>query len=130
MKLAMNPLLVVVVALAFCTVVVEEVLASVLLKGMVPAGKEVVILKAHKQSGATDTLKFKFSAPAPTPGGYALSFCVGPATNPCGTTTSYVVSVPGGEERLAVIPAAALTNNVLTVGQGTTVALPFEVTME
>jgi hypothetical protein len=87
-----------------------------------------VILQAHKQSGATDTLKFKFSAP--TPGAYALAFCIGPATTPCGTTTSYVVHVPGGEERLAVIPAAALTDSVLTVRQGTNQPLPFAVTME
>jgi hypothetical protein len=87
-----------------------------------------LLVVAHKQSGATDTLKFKFSAP--TPGAYALSFCIGPATNPCGTTTSYVVSVPGGEERLAVIPAAALMDRVLRVSQGTNQPLPFAVTME
>jgi hypothetical protein len=128
MKLVMNRLLVIVVALAFSTVVVEEASSSLTLEGTIPTGGEtVVILQAHNQSGATGTLKFKFSAP--TPGAYTMGFCIGPATNTCGAA-SYIVVVPGGEERLAVIPMAALTNSVLAVAQGTNMPLPFAVMME
>ena len=81
---------------------------QITLNGMIPVGQAgLVILQAHKQSGTTDTLRFKFSAPAFNAGvKYATNFCVGPATNPCGLPTSYVVVVPGGEERLAVLPAS------------------------
>jgi len=102
------------------------------LNGMVPVGKAgLVILQANKASGATCTLKFKFSAPAFNAGvKYALNFCIGPATNPCGLPSSFVVVVPEGEERLAVVPASIFTDNVLVVGQGTKVPVPYAVTIE
>jgi hypothetical protein len=132
MKSAVRALLAIVVALAVSTVFVLEASAYITLNGMVPVGPTgLVILQAHNQSGATDTLRFKFSAPAFNAGvKYAISFCIGPATNPCGLPTSYVVSVPGGEERLAVVPASVFEKNVLTVGQGTARPVPYAVTIE
>lgn len=53
---------------------------------------------ANKQPKSSGVLKFKFSAP--TAGAYAFNFCIGPAANPCGLPTSYVVVVLGSEERL------------------------------
>jgi hypothetical protein len=105
---------------------------SITLNGTVPAGSTIVILEANGEGGPGGILKFKFSAPAPQAGGYELSFCIGPPTNPCGhpAPTSYVVNVPASEERLAVIEAGIFRNNVLVVGQGTTVDLPFAVTIE
>ncbi len=133
MKTAMRALLAIVIALALSAVFVQKAFAYITLNGIVPVGRAgLVILQAHKQSGTTtDTLKFKFSAPAFNAGvRYALSFCIGPATNPCGLPTSYVVEVPGGEERLAVVPASVFEKNVLTVGQGTARPVPFAVTIE
>lgn len=102
---------------------------SITLNGTIPPGTTpVVVLEVNKESGPGGILKFKFSAPAP--GAYTLSFCIGPAVNPCGLPTSYVVVVPGGEERLAVVEAGVFKNNVLVVGQGTTDPLPFAVTIE
>jgi hypothetical protein len=104
------------------------------LNGTIPAGTApVVIIQANKQSGATATgvLKFKFSAPAVNAGvPYALSFCIGPETNPCGLPSSYVVNVPAGEDRLAVVDASVFASNVLVVGQGTRVPVPFVVQIE
>jgi hypothetical protein len=103
--------------------------ASIELRGTLPPGtKPLVILKAPSQGTLTGLLKFKFSAPGS--GAYSLNFCVGPETNPCGLSTSYVVTVPAGEERFAVIDAHMLTNNVLVVAQGTRVPVPFAVSME
>jgi hypothetical protein len=111
------------------TVGMQEALAAITLNGTTPPGpKTVVIIQANKQSVAKGTLKFKFGAP--TAGGYVMSFCIGPTTNPCGMRTSYVVEVPAGQERLAVVDASIFTDNVLVVGQGTTSALPFTVTIE
>jgi hypothetical protein len=120
------------VGLVLLAILVQEAFAAIRLSGMVPVGKAgLVILQANKMSATTDTLRFKFSAPAFNAGvAYALDFCIGPASNPCGLPTSYVVNVPGGQERLAVVPASIFTDNVLTVGQGTKVPVPFVVTME
>lgn len=104
---------------------------SMTLNGTIPATDpptSVVILEANGERGTGGPLKFLFSAPMP--GSYALNFCIGPATNPCGLPTSYVVVVPGGEQRLAVVDAGIFKNNVLVVGQGTSGPVPFAVTIE
>lgn len=105
--------------------------AVITMQGTVPTGRAgLVIIPANKQLKATGILKFKFSAPAPRPGGYALDFCVGPASNPCGTPGSFVVTVPASEERIALVDASAFATNVLTVGQGTNTPVPFAVEIE
>jgi hypothetical protein len=109
---------------------------SITLTGTIPGTTPptpVVILEANPHIGSGCPLKFKFSAPLPdseAPVPYALSFCIGPAANPCGLPTSFVVVVPGGQERLAVVDPGTFKTNVLTVGQGTKVPIPFSVTME
>jgi len=104
---------------------------SITLNGTIPPSKPVtpvVIIQANGESGPGGPLKFLFSAP--TTGAYVLSFCIGPAANPCGLPTSYVVDVPGGQERLAVVDAGIFKNNVLVVAQGTLETLPFSVTID
>jgi len=133
MKTRIKALIAIAVAFALSTLYVPEARAYITLNGVVPVGRAgIVILQAHKLSGATsDTLKFKFTAPSFNAGvPYVLSFCIGPPTNPCGLPTSYVVQVPGGEERLAVVPSSVFANNVLVVGQGTARPVPYSVTME
>jgi hypothetical protein len=107
---------------------------SITLTGTIPVGgKPVVILEANPGIGSGCPLKFKFSAPLPdaeAPVPYTLSFCIGPAANPCGLPTDFVVVVPGGQERLAVVDGGTFKNNVLVVGQGTSVPIPFSVTIE
>lgn len=119
-------------ALAAMALPIQPALASVTLNGTLPPGTApVVVLQANNQSGATDSIKFKFSAPAVNAGvAYALSYCIGPASNPCASPTSFVVQVPAGQSRLAVISASVFATNVLVVGQGTRRAVPFSVTME
>ena len=51
-------------------------------------------------------------------------------SNPCGEDSDYVVSVPGGQERLAVVEAGVFKKSVLVVTQGAAEALPFAVTVE
>jgi len=123
---------VIAVGLVLLAILVQAAFASISLSGMVPVGKAgLVILQANKMSATTDTLRFKFSAPAFNAGvKYALNFCIGPASNPCGLPTSYVVVVPGGQDQLAVVPASIFIDDVLTVSQGTKVPVPFAVTIE
>jgi hypothetical protein len=104
---------------------------SITLNGTIPSSSTpLVIIQANGENGPGGILKFKFSAPAPQPGGYALSFCIGPASNPCGTSSDYVVNVPAAEERLAVIEAGVFRKSILVVGQGTNDPVPFSVTIE
>lgn len=105
--------------------------ASITLRGTVPASRTpTVILPATGATALHGVVKFLFTAP--TAGAYALSFCIGPAANPCGFAppTSTVVNVPGGDQKLLLIDASLLTSNVLVVGQGTTTPLPYTVTIE
>jgi hypothetical protein len=130
MKTPVRALLLAAFGLTLLMLIVQPAFAYLTLTGTVPAGGTVVILQPHHQQGATGTLKFKFSAPAPRPGGYAFNFCIGPASNPCGGPTAYVVVVPASEERLAVVPASIFADNVLVVSQGTKTPLPFSVEIE
>jgi hypothetical protein len=100
-----------------------------------PDGKPVVILEGPPPEIATGhAVKFTFSAPLPHPAApvlYELSFCIGPVANPCGLRTSFVVKVPGGEERTSVVDTGIFKKtDVLVVGQGTAVPLPYAVTFE
>lgn len=102
---------------------------SITLNGTIPpGGAPVVILEANRESATAGAVKFKFSAPQA--GAYSLNFCIGSPDNPCGTSSSYVVQVPGGQERLALVEAGIFRKNVLVVTQGTSEELPFSVTIE
>jgi hypothetical protein len=129
MKNGIRAFLVTAAVLSLATLSVQYAFASITLNGTVPTGQAgLVVIPANKQPKSSGVLKFKFSAP--TAGAYAFNFCIGPASNPCGLPTSYVVVVPGGEERLAVVDASFFVNKVLTVSQGTNAPLPFSVTIE
>ena len=118
-----------IVVLTLVSLIAQPAFAAITLNGTVPVGPAgLVLIHANKQPKSSGVVKFKFSAP--TAGAYAFNFCIGPATNPCGLPTSYVVVVPGGEERLAVVDASFFTDNVLIVSQGTNKPLPFSVTIE
>jgi hypothetical protein len=102
---------------------------SITLNGTIPSSRNpLVIIEANGEAGPGGILKFKFSAPQA--GAYTMNFCIGPASNPCGTDSDYVVTVPGGQERLAVIEAGIFRNSILVVSQGTSETLPFSVTIE
>ena len=100
---------------------------SITLNGTIPGSSSagVVIIEANGESGI---IKFKFSAPQA--GAYTFNFCIGPASNPCGEDSDYVVRVPGGKERLAVVEAGVFKTSALVVTQGAAEALPFAVTVE
>ena len=117
------------IAIGSSLIPVKDAFASITLNGTIPPGQNpVVVIPPNNQPAATGTLKFKFSVPQAGP--YAMNFCIGATDNPCGTSDSYVVVVPAGEERLAIVDASFFTNKVLVVSQGTATALPYVVTVE
>jgi hypothetical protein len=104
--------------------------AEITLDGTVPVGRAgITIIQPNNELGSTGVVEFKFSAPG-TGNGYALNFCIGPAANPCGTANAYVVTVPEGQSRLAIVNARLFERNELVVGQGTSVPVPFSVQMQ
>lgn len=120
-------------AIVLSTLGTQDAFGQIVLRGTVPTGRAgLVLIQPNKQTTppASGVVRFKFSAPAFNAGvAYALNFCIGPVANPCGLPTSYVVVVPSGQERLAVVDASFFTGNVLLVAQGTRVEVPFEVTV-
>ena len=102
---------------------------SITLNGTVPvSATPTVIIQSTGKSGPSGLLKFKFSAPQA--GAYEMAFCIGPVSSPCGSSGSLATSVPGGQERLALVDAAVFRSSVLVVSQGTNTPLPFTVTIE
>ena len=98
--------------------------------GTLNPGETRVLIPANDRGGltsATGVLSFHFAS---DPSGAILNFCVGPAANPCGTTSSFVVVLGPGQESLAVVNNAEfLKGNVLVVGQGTSSHVGFTVEM-
>jgi hypothetical protein len=79
-------------------------------------------------------LKFKLravstNAQAHVP--YAMNFCVGPASNPCGLSTSIVYTVPGGTAVFVLLNASAFDHgNVMSVSVGTAATVEYEIDLE
>jgi len=126
----MRPTLSAVVAVVVLTGVMttHKTLAKLNLSGTIPPSGSVVLIPANSRGVPKGVLKLKLSSPD---GGASLNFCVGPAANPCGDATSFVVNVLPGESKLAVINAADFANGaVLTVGQGTFSTVGYSVSIE
>jgi hypothetical protein len=92
---------------------VEDNTVSITLNGTIPGSSPdgVVIIQANGETGPGGIPKFQFSAPQA--GAYAFNFCIGPASNPCGEASDYVVTVPARQERLAVVEAGVFKTSVL-----------------
>jgi hypothetical protein len=100
------------------------------INGTIPPGRAPVVIHLHRPLQPS-LMRFKFSAPPKNAGvPYALDFCIGPAANPCGLPSSHVINVPEGQERFADFDSALFRTNILVVGQGTRVAVPFSVEVE
>jgi hypothetical protein len=97
--------------------------------GTLPPGRRLAILAVRKPS-LVQPLQFRFYAPPVNAGvDYALNFCIGPRANPCGLPSDIVVNVPKGQTRLETFSSDLFATNVLAVGQGTRVSVPYSVTI-
>jgi hypothetical protein len=94
--------------------------------GVLPAGRQTVPIALHRPLPPVVT--FKFSAPPANAGvRYALNYCIGPASNPCGLRTDKVWVVSEGATKTASVPASDLQTKVLVVSKGTAKPLPYAV---
>jgi hypothetical protein len=97
------------------------------INGVIPPGTTPVVINLQKPI-RPGLMKFRFYAPPKNAGvPYALDFCIGLSVNPCGLPGSHVVNVPKGQVRSAAFPSATFATDVLVVGQGTKVPVPFSV---
>jgi hypothetical protein len=100
------------------------------IRGTIPPGQRLVVIHLRKPL-PPGIIRFTFYAPpvnAHVP--YAITFCIGPAANPCGLPTDYTVEVPAGQTRTGSVDSALLRTNIFVVGQGTRVPVPYSVTVE
>jgi hypothetical protein len=97
--------------------------------GVLPPGTKEKILPVKLPAKPTQW-HFRFYAPPVNAGvNYALGFCVGPRSNPCGLHSDIDFTVPKGQTRLATLSSTLFKTRVLTVGQGTNRPVPFSVTI-
>jgi hypothetical protein len=118
---------------AFKTALAEETIT-----GNVGGGEpSVTVIPAnalHLPMSFSGLLRFKLravstDAQAHVP--YVMNFCVGPASNPCGLSTSIIYAVPGGTAVLVLLDASAFDHdNVMTVSVGTAATVEFEIDLE
>jgi hypothetical protein len=96
------------------------------LSGTIPPGRAPVRLELHRP--LPHEIRLTFYAP-PSPAGvpYALNYCLGPASNPCGLPSDRVWVVAEGKSITAVVSATELKTKVLVVGQGTSKPVPYKV---
>jgi uncharacterized membrane protein YedE/YeeE len=129
MRKVMRSLAAVAMALACSVFQIPTASAALSLQGTTTSNmRPTTVIKANSQAAATGVLKFLFSAPSA--GSYSLTFCItSDPANLCGSG-SYVVTVPGGQQRLAVVNAAAFADGALTVYANNSAAYPYSVTVE
>jgi len=115
---------------ALCACVAPmSAMAAQTFSGTLPPGTKEKILPVKLALKPT-AWHFKFYAPPVNAGvNYALSFCVGPRSNPCGLPSDIVFTVPKGQTRLATLNSTLFKTKVLTVGQGTKKPVPYSVTI-
>ena len=116
-------------AVVMACAIPASAMASQTLSGVLPPGTTSRILH-FRTPRFVQPMQFRFFAPPVNARvNYALNFCVGPRFNACGLPRSIVVVVPRGQTRLRTFSSALFAHNVLTVGQGTRVPVPYRVTI-
>jgi hypothetical protein len=100
------------------------------ISGTIPSGRRSVVINLHKPI-PPGFVRLTMTAPPKNAGvPYDLSFCIGPAANPCGLPTDHDFTVPEGQTRVEVVPATFFSGNIFVVGQGTRVAVPYSVQVD
>jgi hypothetical protein len=116
-------------ALAAWTCVAAPPASAQTLSGVIPPGKTVTL--SVQRPLIPRPLRFTFSAPPVNAHvRYALSYCIGPRSNPCGLPTDIVVVVPMGATKAATYPSTLFLKNAFVVGQGTRVPTPYRVVIQ
>lgn len=99
--------------------------------GTIPATTPPKPIVLHLYLPVPGLMKITMKAPPVHAGvDYALSYCIGPAANPCGSTDSWSVQVPRGQTVYITVPSSRFTGKVFVVGQGTSRPVPYFVEVD
>jgi hypothetical protein len=99
------------------------------LSGVLAPGQKNRVLTLRKPIPAF--VKLTMTAPPVNAGvDYAIGFCIGPRSNPCGLPDDWTVDVPKGQTVVRVVPGSIFTNKIFVVGQGTAKPVPYRVDVE
>ncbi len=98
------------------------------LSGTIPPHAPPKSVVLHPHMPLPSLVRLTMSAPPVNAGvPYALTYCIGPAANPCGFSNDWTVEVPAGQTVVRTVPASLFTNKVFVVGQGTKKPVPYKV---
>ena len=126
MKTALKTIMIGVAACAFAAPAFAYTLSGVIPPHAPP--KSVVL---HPHMPLPPLVRLTMSAPPVNAGvSYALTYCIGPAANPCGLPGEWTVEVPAGQTVVRTVPASLFTHKVFVVGQGTKKAVPYKVQID
>lgn len=112
---------------ALCVLATEA--SAYTLRGTIPPGRRPVVIHLHNPlpPGMTTLI---LSAPKVNAGvPYAVDYCIGPVSNPCGLPDDWTVSVPEGQTVTRIVPSSIFTGKVFVAGQGTRRPVLYEVTV-
>jgi hypothetical protein len=105
--------------------------AAYTLSGTIPPHAPPKSVVLHPHLPLPPLVRLTMSAPPVNAGvPYALTYCIGPATNPCGFSNDWTVEVPAGQTVVRTVPASLFTNKVFVVGQGTKKPVPYKVKID
>lgn len=99
------------------------------LRGYIPPGRKPVVIHLHRPL-PPGMITLILSAPKVNAGvPYAIDYCIGPASNPCGLPGDWTANVPEGQTVTRIVPSSLFGGKVFVVGQGTRRPVLYEVTV-
>jgi hypothetical protein len=101
------------------------------LSGTIPPHAPPKSVVLHPHIPLPPLVRLTMSAPPVNAGvPYALTYCIGPAANPCGLPNDWAVEVSAGQTVVRTVPASLFTGKVFVVGQGTKKSVPYKVQID
>jgi hypothetical protein len=115
--------------IAVCALTVPAFASAYTINGVIRPRTKPYVISLHKPIPA-GLVQLTLSALPKNAGvPYALDFCIGPAANPCASPGSQVFTVFPGQPLVVMVQWYAFSGNVFAVTQGTTVVVPYSVTV-
>jgi hypothetical protein len=97
------------------------------LSGTLPPGTHSKIL-AVRLPPRPESMHFEFFAPPVNAGvNYALTYCIGARSNPCGLPSDITIDVIKGQTQARTYSSTVFRNRIFVVGQGTRRSVPYRV---
>jgi hypothetical protein len=101
------------------------------LSGTIPPHAPPKSVVLHPHIPLPPLVRLTMSAPPVNAGvPYALTYCIGPAANPCGLPNDWAVEVSAGQSVVRTVPASLFAGKVFVVGQGTKKSVPYKVQID